>query len=428
VNEADELRAGALRVLDENWLGESTRPAPRLYPHQWSWDSAFIAIGNARANPERATVELQSLFRAQWSNGLVPHIVFGTTGEDYFPSASFWTSEVSDAAPTAVRTSGICQPPVHALAVGALADRLPDGGRSFVPTVFEHLVAWHEYLFENRVIVHGLAEIWHPWESGMDNSPLWDGPMAALTPRDDEIPSYVRADTRVVDAADRPTSWEYDRYAYLAAYLRDHRYTPNDPEMIPFRVHDVLFNALFARSERELVRLAELVGADSEVHADRAHTLCSAIHSNLWDESIGMHAGYDIRQGSPISIPTAGGFAAVLAAPDPATAAAVTATLSKVLEPLEDHAVLLPTVPARHPAFEASRYWRGPAWINLMWLVALGLDEVNEAETARQLRDGITGLVERSGFFEYFDPNTGAGHGSNDFSWTAALYLAVLDQ
>jgi hypothetical protein len=38
----------AKAVLDFNWTGEYTMPGPRLYPHQWSWDSGFIALAYAR--------------------------------------------------------------------------------------------------------------------------------------------------------------------------------------------------------------------------------------------------------------------------------------------------------------------------------------------------------------------------------------------
>jgi len=41
------LAARAREVLRRNDLGGWTRAAPGLYPHQWSWDSAFIAIGLA---------------------------------------------------------------------------------------------------------------------------------------------------------------------------------------------------------------------------------------------------------------------------------------------------------------------------------------------------------------------------------------------
>src|SRR5436190_17754134 len=76
------LRTEALAVLRNNDAGDSTKPAPRLYPHQWSWDSAFISIGLAHVDLDRALRELESLFAAQWSDGRVPHIVFNPTVMD----------------------------------------------------------------------------------------------------------------------------------------------------------------------------------------------------------------------------------------------------------------------------------------------------------------------------------------------------------
>ena len=66
----------AKAVLDFNWTGEYTMPGPRLYPHQWSWDSAFVAIGYSHFDQDRAMGELRHLFEAQWKNGLLPQIVF----------------------------------------------------------------------------------------------------------------------------------------------------------------------------------------------------------------------------------------------------------------------------------------------------------------------------------------------------------------
>jgi hypothetical protein len=36
------------------------------YPHQWSWDSGFIAIGNSYYHIEWAIEEIEFLFDAQW--------------------------------------------------------------------------------------------------------------------------------------------------------------------------------------------------------------------------------------------------------------------------------------------------------------------------------------------------------------------------
>ena len=42
-----QLAARARQVLRQNAMRDWTRAAPNLYPNQWSWDSAFIAIGLA---------------------------------------------------------------------------------------------------------------------------------------------------------------------------------------------------------------------------------------------------------------------------------------------------------------------------------------------------------------------------------------------
>src|SRR5436190_3971516 len=114
-----DRRTEARDVLERNWTGTSTIPAAGLYPHQWNWDTGFIAIGHARYDQDKARTELQSLFKGQWANGMLPHIVFNPDVDPnaYFPGQSFWlASQHSDDAPKNVETSGITQPPVHAYA------------------------------------------------------------------------------------------------------------------------------------------------------------------------------------------------------------------------------------------------------------------------------------------------------------------------
>ena len=89
------LAEKAKAVLESNWMGHATKPAPNLYPHQWSWDSAFIATGYAHYNQGRAEQEMRSLFAGQWSNGLLPHIVFNSAVNDYKPGPEFWRTDLS---------------------------------------------------------------------------------------------------------------------------------------------------------------------------------------------------------------------------------------------------------------------------------------------------------------------------------------------
>ncbi|MGX5187692.1 MGH1-like glycoside hydrolase domain-containing protein, partial [Streptomyces avermitilis] len=179
------LRRGAARVLINNWTGTSTVPSRTLYPHQWSWDSAFIAIGLRHLSVRRAQRELESLLAAQWADGRIPHIVFNPALPfgAYFPSPDFWQSSRvgrNAGAPEAAETSGIVQPPVHALAAWLVhqADPAESRRREFLARLYPQLAAWHRYLLTRRDLAGaGLAAVVHPWEPGMDNSPCWDKPL-----------------------------------------------------------------------------------------------------------------------------------------------------------------------------------------------------------------------------------------------------------
>ena len=86
------LWEASVGVLRRNDAGGWTKAAPDLYPHQWSWDSAFIAIGWAHIDPVRAIEELERLFVRQWATGKVPHIVFDDNAPigSYFPDWTYW--------------------------------------------------------------------------------------------------------------------------------------------------------------------------------------------------------------------------------------------------------------------------------------------------------------------------------------------------
>ena len=86
----DRLIQQAKMVLDYNWTGNYTQPGPRLYPHQWSWDSALIAIGYSHYDQDRAEQELRHLFEAQWrKRSAAPDHLQSSNFNDYFPRPQF---------------------------------------------------------------------------------------------------------------------------------------------------------------------------------------------------------------------------------------------------------------------------------------------------------------------------------------------------
>ncbi len=414
------IRRLAEKVLLGNWTGHSTVPSHSLYPHQWSWDSAFIAIGVRHLSPRRAQVELESLLGSQWADGRIPHISFSPSvaRDAYFPGPDFWQAITRGG----VETSGIVQPPVHALAVWLTHQAGPEESvrRNFLARVYPKLVAWHAYLRNQRDLGgHGLVAIVHPWESGMDNSPAWDEALARVEPA--PLDSFIRRDTDHASDADRPTDLDYGRYVQLAATYRDHAY---DDATTPFAfaLEDPCFNALLIASEHALASIAHGLSLDPTPHTAAAADLTRAL-SNLFTD--GIFRARDLKTNQLVGSDTISGLVPLLVPGLPeATELLATATgprfrLGEVR--------MVPSYDLTGSAFEPGRYWRGPSWFNTAWLIHRGLCTLpggaEVQELAAALRHDVLQLAASTDFAEYVDPYTGEARGARDFSWTAALAL-----
>ncbi|MGW1747859.1 MGH1-like glycoside hydrolase domain-containing protein [Streptomyces sp. NPDC002092] len=430
--EPGSLHVRAARVLADNWTGASTVPSRSLYPHQWSWDSAFIAIGLRHLSPLRAQTELETLLAAQWEDGRIPHIVFNPSVplDAYFPSPDFWRSSTAGraaGAPRTVQTSGIVQPPVHALAVWLVhcADPGLSRARGFLTRMYPRLAAWHRYLLHRRDLGGGgLASVVHPWEQGMDNSPCWDAPLARITPA--PARSFRRADLDHGAAEDRPTDLDYGRYVRLATDYRDRGYADQGAE---FAVEDPSFNALLIASEHALARIAHELGAPGTARHARAERLTSALLERLWDPAEGMFFCRDVRGGRLIRERSVSGLVPLLLPTLPReTAAALVRTACGPHFGLGDTTRLVPSYDLLGEAFDPHRYWRGPAWFNTSWLLERGLRTHGEQSRADALREAVLDIAGSSGFAEYVDPFTGEACGARGFGWTAALALDLLHE
>jgi hypothetical protein len=422
----DTLRHNAVATLNGNWAGRSTVPSGNQYPHQWSWDSAFISIGWARCNPPRARTELMSLFAGQWTDGRLPHIVFTVDGPEdtYFPGSRFWNSRSRDGTPDRP-TSGLVQPPVHALAVLTVyeADKDAEGALAFLREAYSRLVRWHGYLRNQRDLSGtGLAAIVHPWESGLDNSPLWDVPVAAV-----RIPAersgFTRRDTDHVDALQRPTDHDYQVYVGLAEHYRDTNYDDRALDKHEFLMEDPVFNALFLDAELCMAQIASILGLDSSPHQRRARKLHDGMLTNLWDERLASFTARDLRTGELMGTLTIAGLMPLLDPWLPPEVADRLAGLAASGAFAKGAAYPVPSVPVNSPDFDRRRYWRGPTWINTNWLLWRALRETEYLPLADRIAQSSLHLVGAHGFREYYDPIDGAALGVDRFSWSAALAL-----
>lgn len=432
---SNPLAARAAEILRANDTGTSMKAAPSLYPHQWSWDAALISIGLAHVDLDRAIAEMRHLFRGQWRNGMIPHIQYNPTAprDGYFPDAQRWGSQmVSADAPRDIHTSGIAQPPLHAIAIRQLCD-LADAGRAreIAAEFYTPLREWHRYLIAARDPENsGLITIVHPWESGMDNSPRWDAALARINVPRYELPPYTRRDLdHVADPSQRPTDADYDRYLWIVEVLKRGRYRVETIyDQLPFRVKDVFFSALLVSANESLIQLGTLANADLEdldIIEEWIQRGRRGLATN-WDDELRRCFDTDLTTGERIHVETI----AMLA---PLMAGQVSPRMRMALKQMwfSDSLVgsqrlrwpLPPTTSLTAQQFHPTRYWRGPVWPVINWLLWYAWDRVGEFDIAEELRSFALEQVQATGFFEYMHPISGEGLGSDGQSWTAAATL-----
>jgi hypothetical protein len=430
-----QLAASAAWTLSGNDIGTMITAAPRLYPHMWSWDTAFISIGLAHLSAARAAQELETLLSAQWRNGMIPHIVF-SEGAGYFPGPERWgAAELNPDAPDSPRTSGICQPPVHAIALRRIVDIARSQGEratayELLKFAWPRLYRWHEWLVRHRdPLGTGMLAIVHGWESGMDNSPRWDVPYSSVRPGP-ALPPYVRLDRGLVaEDAERPSDTEYDRYLWLIEEMRKVRY---DADAVvrtsSFLVGDVFVTALFALASEVLATLGEECEQPAwQIKQLRGWARRSrAAVAASYDPYTGLARDRDLRGDQWLSTSTIAGFAPLLCGGLPVDVE------KKMLELLcgpdwAGHPALFaaipPSVSPNDTGFRPREYWRGPVWPVIAWLFGWAFEQRGWLAESTHLRGECLRLAADGSFAEYYHPLTGAPLGSRQQSWTATVVL-----
>lgn len=424
------LLEAAKAVLASNDLGASTKPAPDLYPHQWNWDSCFIAVGLSRFAPERAAQEIRSLLKGQWRNGLVPQIVFNPRASGYFPGPDIWQSDRSPDAPNDVATSGITQPPILATAALHVWRNAPDRefGRKFLCEVYPSIRLYHNWLYGERdPDGAGLITVVHPWESGLDNSPpyLDAGGRVELAYK----PQYERLDLLHVAAKNRPTNKDYDLFVYLLEQMRavdwdQKRYLKN----APLQVEDVLFNSVLCRANLDLATIAEAIGEDADEPRQWHQRTAAAINHKLWHDGDATYYSFDRVAGRLLRDDTIAAFHTLYGdvAPEARARRMVEGHLLNSTSFWPEGGTPIPSTSMDSTWYNPENYWLGPVWVNTNWMVLHGLRDYGYQDSARTIADRTLELISNSGFREYFQPKTGEGFGTNSFSWSAALTIDLL--
>ena len=411
----------AKKILLGNRKNGYTLPTNnKLYPAQWNWDSAFIALGYSHFNLDFSITEIETLLDGQWDDGMVPHILFHEKDTSYFPNHNTWKCGKN------IPSSGITQPPVLAIILKKIIEnnQLNDDQNSRILKILKKIKKYHEWFIKFRdPNKTGLVSILHPWESGYDNSPIWDEPMNNILV-DKEL-NYQRRDLEVSNSDERPLKIDYDRYVTIKDQFRDVNYDPNKLyELSIFNVVDVGFNSLFLKANKDLVKLLKkfkLNYDELDLFISKSESEIIKLYNYDRDEFVSK----DLNTNKDISIPSITNYFTLIAdlKNDKLN--------KKIINNLKNHNLnekyIFSTIKPDHQTFEEKRYWRGPIWINCNWIIYQGIKN-KDKDYSITIKNETISLIDNKGFHEYYSCNDGSVMGANNFSWSAALYLDLVMQ
>jgi putative isomerase len=374
------LYAKACSVLKVNTMTPECKivhrwTTPDRWPHRhmWLWDSAFHAPAYARLDPAWGHDALLAVLKMQREDGFIAHMM------------------------RPMDTSEITQPPVLAWSCWQVYQVTRD--QAFLTTTYPALCRYLEWNLRHRDWNRNGLLGWliesnrqsRSGESGMDNSPRFDGQGA----------------------------WDH-----------------------------VDFNAYAVSDMRCVARIARELGKEAQAAQweHRASALAARMNRFLWDEESGFYYDRSV-DGEWLRLKSNAGFLpmwAGVASPQQAV---------RLAEHLADPAEFwvpfpVPTIAADEPAHEADM-WRGPTWVNLNGLICLGLERYGYHDLAAEIRDRTLAEVDRwyqalGCLYEYYDcrgqapppqlnrkgaPGSAGGAGFGviaDYNWTAAWTALML--
>ena len=340
----------------------------------WSWDSWKHAAALAQFAPALARDQMRAMFDYQAADGMVPDCIYldkaGNNWRDTKPPLAVWaTLEIYRAT----------------------------GDKAFLGEMYDKLVRYHRWWFTARDHDHnGLVEygstdgtkVAAKWESGMDNGVRFDA---------------------ISMLKNGEGAWSMDQ-------------------------ESVDLNAYLYKEKLDLAQVAAILGkaADQAQWLKEAATMKAVIQTRMFDKTRGYFFDSKLGSGEPVRVYGSEGWAplwAGVASPDQAKS-----VIRVMLDPGKFATVMpFPTLAADDPHFSPIKgYWRGPVWLDQAYfgveaLRLYGYDQQAD-DMARRLVLNAKGLTQQAPMYENYDPLTGQGYQSPNFSWAAASYLLLMQQ
>jgi putative isomerase len=336
---------------------EAMTPSMIHYVGVWQWDAYFHALAYRHVEKHLAHDQIRIVLDHQREDGMIPDAIHdeGTVTRLDFPV-------VAD----------VTKPPLLAWAAYKLYE--VDGDREFQDEIYEPIVRWNNWWFEqNDIDGNGLCEYQHPFSSGLDDSPLWDDGMPVESP-------------------------DLNTYLYL--------------------------------QQEALAKIARVIGKedDAEMWQRRADEMARRMIDLTWDAKSGFF--WASRNGSRVNVRTPFNLFPLITGQMPSDISDhLVAHLTDERQFWSRYPV--PTVAMDDPKYDPFKMWRGPTWVNVNYLLIEGLQRSGYPELAVELRKRTLDLICcRNDIYEYYHPMTGENppNAASMFGWSSAVFIDLAIQ
>lgn len=381
----------------------------------WAWDSWKQAVATAQFDGELAKNNVRALFdyQIQKDDSLRPQ----DTGA--IIDAIFYNKDGSRGGDGGNWNERNSKPALAAWSVWNIYKET--GDVEFLKEMYPKLVAYHNWWYSNRDHdKNGIAEyggmvheynnnkeeiiLAAAWESGMDNAPRFD------------VNGHGEGDTGV-DVFENK-----DKNGNIIGYS--------------INQESVDLNAYLYAEKGFLKSMADILGYkdDSKNFEQDAKKVSEYVNKNMFDKETGFFYDLQINEdGSEKKLLVNRGKGpegwiplwAKMATQDQA---------DKVVKNMVDSSkfdTLIPlgTASQDNPSFDPNKYWRGPVWLDqaLYGIEALqNYGYKDDAERmSKKIFDNAEGLIGDGPIRENYNPITGEGLHTKNFSWSASAYYLM---
>ena len=290
--------------------------------------------------------------------------------------------------------------------------------QEFLPKLVRYFKWWKEARDPNGT---GLVTIIHPWESGLDLTPAYDAALG-LPPSSRGRPKWRELYLQLLELILVYKHWyRWDQTKIMATKQ------PYFSRLASFKVQDIAVNCVYAAGWKILGDLASTYNLDlaEECYANNI-IFETTILTKLWVndkqrfvtsyESDGETRYHDAKTVQIL-------FPLLL---DGISSAQTDSTIALMTNESEFWLpAAIPSVsksePAYNPVHDTDLLWRGPTWGFTNWFVMQGLEKQGKTGLLEKLMDKWVWMVEKSGIWEMYNPETGEGYGAEGLGMSTLI-------